>query len=158
MISSDTKKQVWYLHSVKKMSKSKIALKLDLSRNSVIKILSDKSTVNAQFIKDAQKVEQQSNESLLKMLKDDNRLPSIASKILDLMNDDSLLEAEIKKNGLRPLATVLGIISDKTIKAAELDKSINKPDNPVTVEIINNAPEPPKAIIRKEEQDGININ
>lgn len=154
MISTDTIKQVWYLHSVKNMSKSQIALKLELSRNSVIKILKDKSTVNAQFIKAAQKVERESNESLLKMLQDDDRIPSIASKILSIFNDDEQLKTEIKRNGLRPLATVIGVISDKVIKASELNLRVNSPESFVAPLIVNDADQVAK--IKEERRDLIN--
>ena len=138
MISKETKKHIWYLYDIKKMSKSKIAQKVGVSRNSVIKILEDKSTVSEQFLKDAQNIERKSNESLLKMIQDDDRLPSIVSKILDIMNDDEQLTNEIKRNGLRPLATVLGILSDKSIRLAEMHKGVNSP-NDVKVTIVNDA-------------------
>jgi len=138
MISKETKKHIWYLYDIKKMSKSKIAQKVGVSRNSVIKILEDKSTVSEQFLKDAQNIERKSNESLLKMIQDDDRLPSIVSKILDIMNDDEQLTNEIKRNGLRPLATVLGILSDKSIRLAEMHKGVNSPNN-VKVTIVNDA-------------------
>jgi predicted transcriptional regulator len=140
MISSDTKKRVWYLHDVKKMSKTKIARDVGISRNSVIKILSDKSTKNEQFIKTVQKLERESNESLVEMLREDNRMPEIASKILNIMNDDEMLKNEIERYGLRPLATVFGIMSDKAIKAKELDMRSNRPEAfATTVNIVNDA-------------------
>jgi hypothetical protein len=97
-----------------------------------------------------EEIKQESNESLIKMLKNDVRLPSIASKILNLMNDDEQLEKEINRNGLRPLATVLGILSDKSLKAKELDIKESKPESTTSVTIINDSD---KVKYKEDEED-----
>lgn len=139
MISKEKRQAIWALYENEHMPKSKIARKLGVSRNKVIETLKDEKYRNAQLLNTMEKINKESNESLINMLKTDERLPSIASKILNLMNDDKMLEAEITKNGLRPLATVLGILSDKSLKAKELDIKENTPEASTNVTIINDS-------------------
>lgn len=139
MISKEKRQAIWALYENEHMPKSKIARKLGVSRNKVIETLKDEKYRNAQLLSTMEKINKESNESLINMLKTDERLPSIASKILNLMNNDEMLEAEIAKNGLRPLATVLGILSDKSLKAKELDIKENTPEASTNVTIINDS-------------------
>lgn len=108
------------MSSVQNLSNSEIARRLKISRNSVIKTLKEKSTVDEQLLNSVKEIEQKNNESLLNMLREDDRLSQITGKILDYFNDDKELKREINKAGLKSLATVLGVLSDKTIKANEL--------------------------------------
>jgi len=141
MIDTDTKKKIWYLHTVKKMNNTKISQQLGVSRGSVIKVLKDESTVNEQFLKDAERIERKANESLLQMLQNDNRIPSILSKVLNKFDNDESLDKEIDKFGLKSLGTIIGIISDKVIKASELSARIERPESFSQVTIINDADE-----------------
>jgi len=141
MIDTDTKKKIWYLHTVKKMNNTKISQQLGVSRGSVIKVLKDESTVNEQFLKDAERIERKANESLLQMLQNDNRIPSILSKVLNKFDNDESLDKEIEKFGLKSLGTIIGIISDKVIKASELSARIERPESFSQVTIINDADE-----------------
>ena len=141
MIDTDTKKKIWYLHTVKKMNNTKISQQLGVSRGSVIKVLKDESTVNEQFLKDAERIERKANESLLQMLQNDNRIPSILSKVLNKFDNDESLDKEVDKFGLKSLGTIIGIISDKVIKASELSARIERPESFSQVTIINDADE-----------------
>lgn len=156
MISNKTKELVWSLYEIDNLSKSEISRKVGVSRHKVIEILKDDKNRNAQVIDSVRKFNNENNQNLVRMLRDDNRLPSIANQILDMLNDPKLLAKEIERSGLRPLATVLGILSDKSLKAVELEQKRNTTDDGVTVKIINNAPDIPISI--EEEEDAININ
>jgi hypothetical protein len=123
------------------MSKKGIALKLGISRPKVIEILNTPTHKNLQLIDTINDMNEKNNAKLLDMLRNDKRIPSIASKILTLFNDDKLLKNEIERYGLRPLATVIGVISDKVIKASELSARLDTPEAFNQVTIINNADE-----------------
>ena len=143
MISNSMKETVWVLKESEHLSNSEIARRVGISRTKVIEILKQPIHKNAQLVDSYKKIKQEETESLYRMLSNDNRLPQIASQILDIMNDPEQLEKEIQRNGLRPLATVLGIISDKTLKARELEikevkTDTSTEDEPVT--IVNDAP------------------
>lgn len=157
MISKRQKENIWALYEIDNMSKSMISRKLGVSRQKVIDILKEPKYKNVQLIDTVKEMNKESNDNLVKILREDNRLASISTKILDIMNDPVQLEKEIERSGLRTLATVFGILSDKAMKALEMDKA-NTDDN-VTVKIINNAPaEKPTIEIDKENQDEFSIN
>lgn len=120
MLEDIVKKKIRFMSSVQNLSNSEIARKLKVSRNTVIKVLKEKSTVDTQLLNSVKEIEQKNNESLLNMLREDDRLASITGKILDHFDNDIELKNEIKRGGLKSLATVLGVLSDKTIKANEL--------------------------------------
>jgi len=120
MITMKQKENVWTLFEIDKLSKTEIARRIGISRHKVIEILKDSSYKNAQFIDEVKKINEKNNESLIKLLEKDNRMHSIASRILNLFDDEEQLTKEIDKNGLRSLATVFGVISDKALKAKEL--------------------------------------
>ena len=156
MISNRMKENIWFLYETEHLSKLEISKRVGVSRGKVIEILKQPKFKNEQLLDTVNEMNRESNESLVKMLRNDNRLPSIANKILNIMDDPEQLQKEIERGGLRTLATVFGILSDKAMKALEMDKT-NKDDN-VTVQIINNAPEQPVIEVSEVEQDGININ
>lgn len=156
MIKKETRQAIWALYENEHMAKAEIARKLGVSRNKVIETLKEEKYRNAHLMSSMQEMQRESNESLIKMLKNDDRLPSIASKILNLMNDDELLQAEIERNGLRPLATVLGILSDKSLKAKELDIKESRPEATTNVTIVNDSG---KAFKEEEEEPyGTSVN
>lgn len=156
MISNRMKENIWFLYETEHLSKLEISKRVGVSRGKVIEILKQPKFKNEQLLDTVNEMNRENNESLVKMLRNDNRLPSIANKILNIMDDPEQLQKEIERGGLRTLATVFGILSDKAMKALEMDKT-NKDDN-VTVQIINNAPEQPVIEVSEVEQDGININ
>ena len=156
MISNRMKENIWFLYETEHLSKLEISKRVGVSRGKVIEILKQPKFKNEQLLDTVNEMNRESNESLVKMLRNDNRLPSIANKILNIMDDPEQLQKEIERGGLRTLATVFGILSDKAMKALEMDKT-NKDDN-VTVQIINNAPEQPVIEVSEVEQNGININ
>jgi hypothetical protein len=150
------KENIWFLYETEHMSKLEISKRVGVSRGKVIEILKQPKFKNEQLLDTVNEMNRESNESLVKMLREDSRLPSIANKILNIMDDPEQLQKEIERGGLRTLATVFGILSDKAMKAIEMDKA--KTDDNVTVKIINNAPEQPVIEVSEVEQDGININ
>ena len=152
MITKKQKEAVWTLHETEHLSKKAIALQLRISRPKVIEILNDPKNRNLQLIDSVNEINKESNQKLLDMLREDKRIPQIASKILTLFNSDEELEKEIKRSGLRGLATVIGVVSDKVIKASELYLRTENPESfiqPVT--IVNDADEVAK--IKQERKE-----
>ena len=157
MISNKTKETVWILQETEHLNNTQIAHRLGISRGKVIEILKQPKYRNERLLDTVNELNRESNDNLVRMLKNDTRLPDIANKILNIMNNDEQLEKEIERNGLRTLATVFGILSDKAMKALEMDK--NATDDKVTVKIINNAPqEQPVVEVSEVAPDEFSIN
>jgi len=161
LLSNDVKEQIWVLHEVRKMNNSDIAHQLGVARNTVIKVLKDRTNRNAQFMSKIKKVEQESNENLLKMLQEDTRIPKIFNSILNRLMESSNIDDEIGKYGLKSLTNIYGVLADKhlaskklmieeraidvkertlELKEEELKARIENPDAFATVQIINDAP------------------
>lgn len=159
MISNEVREAVWALYENEHLSKAEIGRRLGISRNKVIETLKHEKYRNAHLINSMKEIKKEQTESLIEMMSKDTRLSSITNKILDIMNDDEQLQNEINRNGLRPLATVLGILSDKTIRIAELNKKSDTQDKAVNVTIVNDADKIAKVYSdEKDITDGTNIN
>jgi len=142
MITDKQNQMVWTLHETEHLPKKQIELKVGISRPKVIEILKNDKYRNLQLINSINEINKKNNESLIEMLSTDNRIPSIANHILDIMNDKEQLANEIERYGLRPLMTIFGIFSDKAIKIKELDLRDKKPEAfNQQVTIINDADE-----------------
>jgi DNA-binding XRE family transcriptional regulator len=160
VLTHETKEKIHLMHSVQKMSKLQISQKLGISRNTVIKILKENYTPSEQLLKDVQKVKDEHNESLIKILRDDDRLPSIVSKILNSIDNEDVIQRLVDTDNIRPLMTVVGVLGDKTIaakrlkieegrlralekqvelKERELELRTTNPESFHTVQIINDA-------------------
>ena len=123
MLSRNEKEKIWYLYENEQMSKSAIATKLGLSRNTVIKVLSSPLPYNEQLMSEIKEIQDKKNAELLELIKNDNRLPDTVNKILNAINSDEVINRVVKENnGLRNLMTVMGVLSDKHIAGKRVEQ------------------------------------
>lgn len=120
MISNKTKELIWHLKESEQMSNTQISKEVGVSRGKVIEILKHPEYKNAQLIDKVNNINKEHNETLIKILRDDNRLPSIVSKILSGIDDDTVIKGLIDTGNIKPLMTVVGVLSDKTIASKRL--------------------------------------
>lgn len=122
MISNKTKEVVWALYETEHLTKTEIARRLGISRGKVIEILKQPKYKNEQLLDNINKINAEHNESLLKYLRKDDRPRQILDKVLDIINDDVRLEAELsKQNGFRNIVGAMKIVID-TGATANKDK------------------------------------
>lgn len=173
MITKQQKEQVWTLHETQGMSKKEIALKMRISRPSVIKILNEPQWKNCHLVDTVKEIEKKSTDSLIKLIENDSRLPDTINKILNAVNKDEVIDSMIHKGDLKQLMTVFGVLSDKhfsskrikqdekriaiqermaELKERELEMRVTSPESFHTVQIINDAP----SEIVKDNQYGTN--
>lgn len=153
MISNKVKETVWTLKETEKLNNTQIARRLGISRTNVIAILKEEKYRNEHLLNAVKEIQQEHNESLLDILRNDDRTSQIMNKILDLFNDAEQLKKEIDRNGLRPLATVLGVVTDKVIKVSELDLRKDSPESFNNVVVVNNADDVAREIREHKEKD-----
>ena len=122
MIDKATKENVWTLHLSKNMSNTAISKQLKISRPKVIEILKDEKYKNLRLVDAVKKIEKESTQSLINILKKDTRLPATVNKILNAINKDEVIDAMIAKGDLKQLMTVFGILSDKHFGSKRIDQ------------------------------------
>jgi len=83
-------------------------------------------------------VKEKQNEILLEKIMNDNRLNKAVDMILDLIVDEDTLKNELKKNGLRNLTGLLGTITDKGLKYADLQVKRKAQKEGLNISIDNN--------------------
>lgn len=159
MISNSMKETVWMLKETEHLKNTQIAHRLGISRTKVIEILKEEKYRNEQLMNSVKEIKQEEYKNMLDVLRKDDRTVQIVNKILDIFNDDMQLSKEIDRSGLRPLATVLGVITDKVIKISELDLRKDSPESFNNVTVINNADEMYRQAVEEEQLiDETNIN
>jgi hypothetical protein len=119
-ISKATKEMVWSLHEIDKCPKTEIAKRVGISRQKVYDILADETNKNRHLQDTVKDIREEYTKSLIDLLRNDNRLPNIVNKILDGIDDINVIERMIAKDDLKPLMTVVGVLSDKTIATKRL--------------------------------------
>jgi len=135
MISNKTKETVWLLKENKHLSNTEISRRLSISRGKVIEILKQPKYKNEQLMDSIEEIEQEHNESLLKMLRNDDRPRQIVNKILDIINDDKQLETELKRGGFRNVVGAMKVVIDNNIS---LSRDKREEDKAQQERILNN--------------------
>ena len=125
MISDKTKEDVWTLHTTKQMSKKDIALSLGISRPKVIEILREPKWQNFTVIDKVNKINEKAHQNLVDMLTNDRRIPQLLNRVLEELNtkDDNnndVVTRLVAKDDIRPLMTMIGVLSDKNMATQKL--------------------------------------
>jgi hypothetical protein len=161
-ITNKLKNEVHILKEVRNLNNTDIAHSLGISRNSVIKILKEESTVDEQTFTELKKLEQDNDKQLFKMMISDNRLATIFNTVLTKLTMPQNIDDEIERFGLKSLTNIYGVLADKhlaskrlmieeralqvkertlELKEQELQARLDNPDAFATVTIINDADE-----------------
>lgn len=158
MVNEKTRAMIWALYENEQMSKTNIALKLGVSRNTVYKTLANEKYKDEQIHTKVKKLVDQKTESLIDALINDTRPKEIIDKYLDILNDDEIIKKELTTNGIRTIVGSMKILVENQIKIKELNKK-SEPNVFVTPVIVNDADEAAKIVNKQEEQDyETNIN
>lgn len=126
MISNKTKETVWMLKEKKHLSNTEIARRVEISRGKVIEILKHPKYKNEQLMDSIEEIDKEHNESLLKMLRNDDRPRQIVNKILDIINDDKQLETELKRGGFRNVVGAMKVVIDNNISLSRDQREQDK--------------------------------
>lgn len=130
MLNEKTRAMIWALYENEQMSKSDIASKLGISRNSVYKVLSNEKHKNEQINHKVKIISDKHTESLIESLIEDDRPKQIIDKYLDILNNDEVISKELAINGIRTIVGAMKIVVENQIKLRE----INKANNTVIIE------------------------
>ena len=126
MISNKTKEAVWILKENEHLSNVDISRRLGISRGKVIEILKHPKYKNEQLLDSMKEIQQEHNESLLKMLRKDDRPRQIVDKILSKLNSEDILDAELKKGGFRNVVGAMKVVIDNGIALSRDNREAQK--------------------------------
>jgi len=83
-------------------------------------------------------IKEQQNLKLIETIINDDRMSKAADLILDILTDEDTLRAELSKGGIRGLTGLLGMITDKGLKFADLDIKRKQQKDGYNITIDNN--------------------
>ena len=122
MLSEKKKAMIWALHENEHCTKVEIAQKLGVSRNTVTKILKDKTCRDEQTSAKVKKLVDKRTESLIEGMVNDQRPKIIVDNILDLLSDPEVMKKELEAKGIHPIVGAMKVIVENQIKLAELNR------------------------------------
>lgn len=83
-------------------------------------------------------IKEEQNRKLIETIINDDRMTKAADLILDILTDEDTLRAELTKGGIRGLTGLLGMITDKGLKYADLEIKKKQGKDGYNVHIDNN--------------------
>lgn len=122
MVDEKIKAMVWALYENEHMTKSDIATKLAISRNTVYKVLNNEKYKNEQINNKVKKISDKHTTTLIESLVADDRPKQIIDKYLDILNNDEVISNELKSSGIRTIVGAMKILVENQIKIKELNK------------------------------------